>query len=56
MKTELIKSGHAIGESNFHLQITPAYRQDIFRDKQVAELTLAYILEKLYELKDIAQE
>ena len=51
MKTELIKSGHAVGESNFHLQITPAYRQDVFRDWQVAELTLAYILEKLVELK-----
>jgi len=51
MTTELIKSGHAVGESNFHLQITPAYRQDIFRDEQVAELTLAYILEKLIELK-----
>src|SRR3989338_5503077 len=51
MKTELIKSGHAVGESNFHLQITPAYRQDVFRDGQVAELTLAYILEKLVELK-----
>jgi len=51
MRTELIKSGHAVGESNFHLQITPAYRRDIFQDEQVTELTLAYILEKLYELK-----
>lgn len=41
MKNELIKSGHAVGESNFHLQLTPAYRQDIFWDEQVAELTLA---------------
>lgn len=51
MKFELIKSSHAVGESNFHIQLTPAYRQDIFRDNQVAELTLAFIVEKLNELK-----
>ena len=51
MKTELIKSSHAIGESNFHIQLTPAYRQPIFTDENVAELTLAYILEKMVELK-----
>ena len=55
MKNELIKSGHAVGESNFHLQFTPAYRRDIFRDEQVTELTLAYILEKLYELKVVVR-
>ena len=44
MKNELIKLGHAVGESNFHLQLTPVYRWDVFRDEQVAELTLAYIL------------
>ena len=51
MKMELVKSSHAVGESNFHIQLTPAYRQDIFRDEQVSELTLAYILEKLNEFK-----
>lgn len=51
MKMELIKSSHAVGESNFHIQLTPAYRQDIFRDEQVSELTLAYIIEKLNEFK-----
>ena len=51
MKMELIKSSHAVGESNFHIQLTPAYRQDIFRDEQVSELTLAYIMEKLNEFK-----
>lgn len=51
MKMELIKSSHAVGESNFHLQFTPAFRQDVFKDKQVAELTLAYILEKMNKLK-----
>jgi len=51
MKMELIKSSHAVGESNFHIQLTPAYRQDIFADGQVSELTLAYIAEKLIECK-----
>ena len=51
MENELIVSGHAIGESNFHIQLTPAYRQHIFVDEQIAELTLAYIIEKLAELK-----
>ena len=51
MKTELIKSNHAVGESNFHIQITPAFRQPIFADENVAELTLAYILEKMVKLK-----
>lgn len=51
MKMELVVSSNAVGESNFHIQLTPAYRQDIFRDAQISELTLAYILEKLQELK-----
>ena len=51
MKMELIKSSHAVGESNFHIQLTPAYRQDVFADEQVSELTLAYIVEKLIECK-----
>ncbi|MFW6173920.1 MAG: IS200/IS605 family transposase [Elusimicrobiota bacterium] len=51
MEMKLIKSSHAVGESNFHIQLTPAYRRDIFEDENIAELTLAYILEKLNELK-----
>lgn len=51
MEMKLIKSSHAVGESNFHIQLTPAYRQDIFLDEQIAELTLAYIVEKMTELK-----
>ena len=38
-------------ESNFHIQLTPAYRQDVFESEQVSELTLAYIVEKLNECK-----
>src|SRR3989344_7574715 len=51
MEKELILSSHAVGESNFHIQLTPAYRRRIFEDEQVAELTLAYILEKMVQLK-----
>jgi len=51
MKTELIISSSAIGESNFHLQLTPAYRQDVFCNELVAELTIAYIGTKLKEYK-----
>ena len=51
MEKELIVSNNAIGESNFHIQLTPAYRQDIFFDEQTAELTLGFILEKLADLK-----
>ena len=53
MVNELIVSSGAVGESNFHIQLTPAYRQDIFTDERIAELTLAYIPEKLAELKVI---
>ena len=53
MEKELIVSSHAVGESNYHLQFTPAYRQEIFRDPLVAELTLGYIIEKLKQHKVI---
>ncbi len=53
MGTELVISAHAIGESNFHFQFTPAYRQDIFADSMVRELTLAYMFEKIKKHKVI---
>lgn len=51
MERELVVSSHAVGESNFHLQLTPAYRRDVFVDGLVAELTRGYILEKLKQHK-----
>ena len=51
MNTELVVSSGSVGESNFHLQLTPAYRQDIFVDPLVRELTLAYIVQKLKQHK-----
>ena len=53
METKLVVSSHAVGESNYHIQLTPAYRQDIFSDPLVAELTLAYMAEKLQKNKVI---
>jgi REP element-mobilizing transposase RayT len=50
MEKELIVSSGAVGESNFHIQLTPAYRRKIFEDASVAEFTLAFILEKLAQL------
>lgn len=38
-------NAHCVGEANWHLQFTPAYRQDIFADRLVRELTLAYLFE-----------
>ena len=53
METELIASAHAVGESNYHIQLTPAYRRKIFEDPLVRELTMVYIYEKLKQHKVI---
>lgn len=41
---ELIRSSHSVGESNLHLQLTPAYRRAIFQDEAVRILTRDYLL------------
>jgi len=51
MGNELRASGHTMGETNLHLQFTPAYRRDIFSDKLVRELTVAYVLQRSKEMK-----
>jgi len=51
MKKFLKSSGHTVGESNLHLQFTPAYRQNIFEEKLVIELTIAYIIERAQQMK-----
>lgn len=50
MKNELKHSCHTVGETNLHLQFTPAYRQDIFRDALTRELTIAYLVERAQQL------
>ena len=44
MKVELLSSSHSVGEANYHLQFTPAYRRDIFGDQLVQILTRDYLL------------
>ena len=51
MANELRSSGHTVGETNLHLQFTPAYRRDIFQDNLVRELTIAYIVERAQKMK-----
>jgi REP element-mobilizing transposase RayT len=51
MPIELIRSAHTVGESNLHLQFTPAYRRNIFSRPLVRELTIAYLLERARQLK-----
>ena len=50
MKNVLVKSSHSVGEANIHLQITPAYRQEIFADPMVRELTVAYLAQKAHAM------
>ena len=51
MANELRHSSHTVGETNLHLQFTPAYRRDIFRDPLARELTIAYLVERAQQLK-----
>ena len=51
MKNELRYSAHTVGETNLHLQFTPAYRRDIFREPLARELTIAYLVERAQQLK-----
>ena len=32
---ELVHSRHSVGLSNYHMQFTPKYRRDVFRDRTV---------------------
>jgi putative transposase len=51
MANELRSSGHTVGESNLHLQFTPAYRRDVFVEPLVRELTVAYIVQRAHEMR-----
>ena len=50
MANELRSSGHTVGESNLHLQFTPAYRRAIFVDDLTRELTVAYLVQRAQEM------
>ena len=51
MANELRASGHTVGETNLHLQFTPAYRREIFGEPLTKELTVAYIIQCSQEMK-----
>jgi len=51
MKFEVRSYSHAVGEFNYHVQITPAYRRGVMESGKVDKLVKAYIVSKLDELK-----
>jgi len=51
MKIKTRSYSHAVGEFNFHIQLTPAFRRWIFADEKVKKLTQAYLIAKIDELK-----
>ena len=44
MQFRLVKNRHCVGECNFHIQLTVAYRRKIFARKKVKKLCRAYLL------------
>ena len=51
MKIQTTSYSHAVGEFNYHIQLTPAYRQNVFANEKVKKLTNAYLVAKIEELK-----
>ena len=51
MKIQTTNYSHAVGEFNYHIQLTPAFRRNIFADEKVRKLTNAYLVAKIEELK-----
>lgn len=51
MKIQIRSYSHAVGEFNYHIQLTPAYRKKVMEDERVDRLVKAYITAKLSELK-----
>ena len=51
MKLQIRSYSHVVGEFNFHIQLTPAFRREVFEDEKVMKLVKAYISSKLEELK-----
>ena len=44
MQIDLIRSSHSVGEANYHLLFTAAYRRPVFADPLTRILTRDYIL------------
>ena len=47
MKEDLVRTASTVGEANLHLQLTPAYRRDIFVREDVKAFVTMYTKEKL---------
>ena len=50
MKIEVVHYSHAVGEFNYHIQLTPAYRRGVLGDIRVMKLVKSYIQVKANEL------
>jgi putative transposase len=46
----LLASAHSVGESNLHLQLTPAYRRDVFVSRVLRDVTTSLFLEEARHL------
>jgi len=51
MTTILTHSAHSVGESNLHLQFTPAYRRDVFRNTELRDLVTILLTEQATRLR-----
>ena len=51
MRFEVRSYSHCVGEFNYHIQITPAYRVKVMENDRVDKLVKAYIRAKLDEIK-----
>lgn len=52
MRIELIRGSHSVTETNMHLQVTPAFRQDVFEDELMRVLVRDYALAQAYPIYD----
>jgi putative transposase len=44
MSVELISGSHSVGEANYHMGFTPAYRRPVFQNKEVWFFTRDYMV------------
>ena len=50
MADVLIASAHSVGESNLHLQFTPAYRRDVFASRVLRDVTTSLFIDEARHL------
>jgi putative transposase len=50
MAEVLMASAHSVGESNLHLQLTPAYRRDVFASRVLRDVTTSLFVEEARHL------